>query len=466
MDKKKILDWLVQEAESKAQKHYQRCYHRTCKLTSLQDALWWLNDQPNQKGQLLPDRLPQEPSKMIPVLKKHFNNKVSFISLVLHHHFPREYFFYRPSKLDKEIVAGLDFFSDVVPEFGLPFSQVGGRNLRNYLRLNEALLSFARGRWPRLKNYQERLMYFLYEGLGRPFQSGGLQQRYWLMAAGPDYFEHLDAGRRLDWTGGKDIQVGDVAFMYRTRPRAAITDLYRVTGGPYFTPWAGWGGFDVDMKKICRVDDIPFSEMRSDKDIGEWSVVRKFLVGTRAEPIPPLVCNSLLRRIPDKVRDDHGLKDEAVVLPPEPSARQPTLATPRYAGRFASEEEFEEKVILPLLKRWGFARKAQHSCRYRTSSKYRTGLVDFLVSDQGERLTLFEDKRQIVNDKELQPYVDQAKTYALLLALPSFVVASPQGMWLYALDADQEQLIKPIPTAGTHKQQEDKFKSLLLQLRK
>lgn len=465
MDKKLILDWLVQEAESKAQAHYKKCYGRTCKLTSLQEALSWLN---NQKEISLPGRLPIEPSKMIPVLKKHFKNKVSFISLVLHHHFPRDYFFYRRSKLEKEIFAGLDFLSDVVPEFGLPFSRTGSTSFPNYLRLNEALLSFARTRWPRLKDCQERLMYFLYEGLGGLFAEKGYYPPYWLMATKKEYWHHLDAGYDLEWTGGKDIQVGDVAFMYRIGPRAAITDIYRVTGGPYFIPWGGWGGFDVDMKKIDRVDDIPFSEMRADQYIGEWSVVKRFLVGTRAEPMPPLVCNSLLGRIPETVRHDHHLDYVPVVGdgPPPPRPLEPTLVTPRYAGRFASEEEFEEKVILPLLKRWGFARKAQYGCRYRTSSEYHIGLVDFLVSDHGERLTLFEDKFQIASDEDLQPYVDQAKTYALLLGLPSFVVASPEGMWLYTLDGDQEQLVNPIPTAGTHKQQEDKFKSLLLQLRK
>ena len=472
MDKKLILDWMVQEAESKAQKHYRECYRRTRRLASLDHDLCWLN---KDKEISLPGRLPKDPSKMIPVLKKHFKNKrnkISFISLVLHHYFPEEYFFYRPSQLEEEIFTGLGFLSDVVPEFDLPFSRVGGTNFRNYLRLNEALISFARGRWPSPKDWQDRLMYFLYEGLGRPFVEKGYHPPYWLMVTGPEFFGSLDNNKSLDWSGAKEMQVGDTVFMYRKLPRAAITDIFRVATEPRFIPWDGWDGFDVDIDKLCSLrKDIPFSQLKADDVIGNWGVVKKALVGTVAVPMPPRVSNSLLGIIPKTVREKYRLRCEHVPPPPpagsqQPPFPQPTLATPQYTGNFALEADFEKQVIAPLLKRWGFGPKPQYGFRYRTSSDYHIGLVDFLVSDQGEPLTLFEDKLRIVNDEELQPCVDQAKTYALLLALPSFVVASPQGMWLYALDGDQERLIKPITTAGTHKQQEDEFKSLLQQQRK
>ena len=470
MDTKMILDWLVQEAEDKAQAHYREYYRRTCRLTSLHEALYYLN---NQKEMPLPDPLPKEPSKMIRILEGHFKKEnvprkklTSFISLVLHHHFSEGYFFYRPSKLDKEIFAGLDFFSDLVPEFGLPSSLVGGTNIRTYLRLNKALLSFARARWPRLKDRQERLMYFLYEGLGRLFVEKGYHPPYWLMATGPEFFRWLDTAKRLDWSGAKEMQVGDTVFMYRVSPRKAITDIYRVATEPRFIPWGGWDGFDVDIDKVCSIEDIRFSEMNADRIIGEWGVVKKHLRGTVAVPVPPRVCNSLLNRIPKQLRRKHKLEDVPMVDTLQDFPHPPTLATPRYAGRFPLEADFEERIIAPLVRRWGFKAKRQHPCPYRTSSEDHIGLVDYLVSDQGEALTLFEDKLQIVKDEVLRPYVDQAKTYALLLALPSFVVASPEGMWLYALDGAQERLVKSIPTTGTHEEQEDKFKSLLLQLRK
>jgi hypothetical protein len=64
----------------------------------------------------------------------------------------------------------------------------------------------------------------------------------------------------------------------------------------------------------------------------------------------------------------------------------------------------------------------------------------------------------------LEPAVDQAKSYALLLGLPSFVVASPEGMWVYALDKAQEKLVSPLPANVMNP--EGEIKSLLLGLRR
>jgi len=79
---------------------------------------------------------------MIPILRKHFKDNVTFISAMLHHYFPKQYFFYRVSKLEKEIFKGLEFFKEVVPEFaGLRFPGVSRTGFDRYLKLNEALLN-------------------------------------------------------------------------------------------------------------------------------------------------------------------------------------------------------------------------------------------------------------------------------------------------------------------------------------
>jgi hypothetical protein len=153
------------------------------------------------------------------------------------------------------------------------------------------------------------------------------------------------------------------------------------------------------------------------------------------------------------------------VSPLEPPAQLPTLATPEHSGRFALEEAFEEKVIIPLLKRWEFTYEAQYSCPVWIGSRAQQLWVDFLVSDDEGPLTLFEDKLRIVRDKELESAVGQAKSYALLLGLRSFVVASPEGLWLYSLSGNQEKLIEQIPAVKAREQQEKEFRDLLLRLR-
>jgi hypothetical protein len=120
------------------------------------------------------------------------------------------------------------------------------------------------------------------------------------------------------------------------------------------------------------------------------------------------------------------------------------------------------------LRGWGFQYKRQ--CHFKVGKK--EFVADFCVNDeQGRPLTVFEDKAEIRSNEALQSAVDQqAKPYAIHLRLPSFVVASPEGMWLYSLDRNKEKLEKRFSTAAMKDlNQEDEFnefKRLLSSLRK
>jgi len=404
---------------------------------------------------------------MIPILRKHFKDNVTFISAMLHHYFPKQYFFYRVSKLEKEIFKGLEFFKEVVPEFaGLRFPGVSRTGFDRYLKLNEALLNFARGCWPGHGTPQRRLMYFLYEGLGRLFMERSDHSPYWVAAAGEEYFWALDSEDEISWSSRKEMQPGDLVFMYRKDPRKAITDIYRVKSEPYFTPWGGWWGFDADMTKVCAIEGITFADMRKDEVLGKWGTVKKFFVGVVAEPVPSIIYNGLLKKVPETLRKKHHLEFAKVVKPesPEPPpglTQLPTVAWD-FSGQFPTEAKFEEEVIIRLLKKhWSFKYTGQYTCPFRIGSQDHQGEVDFLVSDKEGPLTLFEDKLHILNDKELNLAVAQAKSYALLLGLPSFIVASPEGMWVYALDRNQERL----QLSADEGNREEEIKNLLLRLR-
>jgi hypothetical protein len=229
----------------------------------------------------------------------------------------------------------------------------------------------------------------------------------------------------------------------------------------------GWGGFDAYLTKVCAIEDIPFADMRKDDILGKWGVVKKFFVGVVAEPVPPAIYNRLLEKIPSAIREKHKLKF-AKILTAEgktPTLSQPpTLTTSHLSGQFPSEEKFEEERIIPLLRRWRLQYKRQHFCPFRIGSQDLFGRVDFYVSDKAGLLTVFEDKLWITNDNDLKPAVAQAKSYALLLGSPSFVVASPERMWLYSLDRNHETLYPQLPGADLN-QQEEEFRSLLLRLR-
>lgn len=467
MNKQMILSWLLQEAERRETSYRP-------KYNTLEEAL---HELANRRENPLPASIPRQSGEAVPLLREHFRDNVTFVSLVLNDRFPEEYLFYRVSQLEGEILEGLDFFAEIVPEFELEFPRIGRRGFARYEKLNRALLSFAHDQWPDLKEPQARMAAFLYDGLGRLFLTKSDYNRYWISASRPEHWWELDKETVDKWSGCKEMKVDDLVFIYRTAPRKAITDIYRVVARPgsrkwpfagllgaskrgserepgiQFDIWGAWNGFWVTLRRVCRLEDIPFALMRTDPVLSQWGTVRKQFTGTITEPVPHSVYNRLLELVPEALRVEHGLEEEPV---------EPGMGS---SGGFSSEAEFEEEVVIPLLKRWRFRFERQHLCRFRIGSQNHPCRVDFLVKDERGPLTLFEDKFRIRNENQLTPAVEQAKSYALMLGLPSFVVAAPEGIWLYSLERNVEELRFEVPGDGLAEQEEE-LRRMIVRFRK
>jgi len=396
------------------------------KPDNLMDNLYMLN---HRREVALPDPLPPDPDAMVAVLRTHFKDKVTLISRVLNHYFPEQYIFYNVSKLEDEIFDGLDFFSDLFPPFKFSFERVGKTGWDRYLELNQAMFEFANAAWPEAKDLHGRILFFLYNGLGLLFSNREEIRRYWIATCSQEHYGLLESPEGIGWSGRKDMRPGDLVFFYRTAPTKAITDIFEVTDEPYFEPFWSYDGFRVGMNPVCRIPDIPFSEMRLDPVLKEWGIIRAQFQGVVAEPVPYRMYNRLLELIPAELRVEHGLTSEVV-------------STASSAGDFGSEAEFDEKFIAPLLDKLGLKHSYQHNCRFALGSQVVHGRVDFFVSDERGPLTLFEDKIRIRDDKELKAARDQGASYALQLGLPSFVIAAPEGLWVYRLNKNTPELVR------------------------
>jgi thioredoxin 1 len=99
-----------------------------------------------------------------------------------------------------------------------------------------------------------------------------------------------------------------------------------------------------------------------------------------------------------------------------------------------NEATFEDLVIAPLLDRWGLTYVRQAPC-----PAPARGRIDILVYERSldQPLTLFENKRQIASTYAFRQARAQAHRYARALRLPSFVVAAPAGLWIYACVGQQ-----------------------------
>lgn len=447
MDRAHILGLLLDDAE-KNEHHYQRQVDTKDELHQ-----FLLEDLQNLGGDkvTLPDPLPSISSEAVPLVRDHFNDNVTLGSRVLNHLFPDQYLFYRPSKLEEEIFTAFDYFSSAGAILEFSFSKVGETGFDRYLELNDVLLGSFNTAYPELKNPQARVTWFLYEGLYRLFLEKRDYHRYWIMVTRKEDFAELDSSDDLVWSARKEMQPGDLVFIYRTAPRSAITDVFEVKGESYFEPWAPWEGFWADLSRVCRIEDVTFADLRNDRVLKNWGVVRKQFQEVIVEAVPHSVYNRLLDKISASTRSLHNLESE------------PTANMGR-SGQFASEADFEDQVIGPLLRRWDFDYQRQYRCHFRFGRQDHPGLVDFLVRDGRGSITLFENKFRILNGKSLKEAADQGKSYALMLGLPSFVVASPEGLWIYSLDRNQESLEMQI-SLDELEEKDDEVRRMLLKLR-
>jgi hypothetical protein len=286
MNKVHLLELLLEDAEKKV--HYYQMQTET--TTELRQVL--IEDLQNLgvEKATLPDPLPPVPSEAIPLLRGHFKDNVTLISRVLNYLFPEQYLFYRVSKLEEEIFLAFEFFSSIAPAFAFSFSRVGRRGFDRYLELNEALIESFNAAYPQPNDLQARVAWFLYEGLGGLFNEKSDYSRYWVMATREENFADLDSGDDLNWSARKEMQPGDLVFIYRTAPRKAITDVFKVRDEPVFDPWAPWEGFWADLSRLCRIEDVTFADLRKDPTLKSWGVVRKQFQGGMISGTPTRPC--------------------------------------------------------------------------------------------------------------------------------------------------------------------------------
>lgn len=144
---------------------------------------------------------------------------------------------------------------------------------------------------------------------------------------------------------------------------------------------------------------------------------------------------------------------------PPKAPRAGEVARPR------NEREFELVYVEPLIQRLGLTFEYQFRERWKRGSQYFPYKVDYLVGSDGDRLTLFENKLSIRSENAREEPVKQARSYAMELGVPSFVVAAQEGLWLYRVWNSREDLVYPHVHWHEIGQHEAKLKSLMLWLR-
>ena len=130
------------------------------------------------------------------------------------------------------------------------------------------------------------------------------------------------------------------------------------------------------------------------------------------------------------------------------------------------EARFEDAVLIPQLEGWGFTVQRQVACTRTGTSTPQRGRIDLLVCDGsvGTPITLIESKRRIRDEADLHQAALQAATYARSLALPTFLVAAPRGIWVYRCGRAGFGCVRHFTSLELH-QAPELLHQLLLELR-
>jgi thiol-disulfide isomerase/thioredoxin len=126
------------------------------------------------------------------------------------------------------------------------------------------------------------------------------------------------------------------------------------------------------------------------------------------------------------------------------------------------EATFEDRVVVPLLERWGLT-----YVRQAASPAPARGRIDFLVYENPAEppLTLFENKRSLGAPPALAQAAAQAHGYARALGLPTCVVAAPAGLWIYTSATVKPALVRQISSLELLQRPDDAL-AILRQLRR
>jgi hypothetical protein len=124
------------------------------------------------------------------------------------------------------------------------------------------------------------------------------------------------------------------------------------------------------------------------------------------------------------------------------------------------EARLEDVMLIPLFAQWGWTVQRQAACAL--GDKQR-GRIDLLVFDNADAppITLVESKRAIRSAYELQQAVAQAQAYARSFELPSFLIAAPQGIWVYRCDGAQAVCVRQLNSLELHHSPEQLHQLLL-----
>ncbi|WP_019133481.1 hypothetical protein [Kallipyga massiliensis] len=250
---------------------------------------------------------------------------------------------------------------------------------------------------------------------------------YFIGSSKDDIYYTTDPEAITPWQCNPETEVGDNIVMYLTSPTSAIDSIWRSASVGFNDPFFYYYRCTYISHPV-KIKNIPLSQMREDKILGNLPIVRKNMQGINGVEILPSAYNRIL----DLSNEDL----ERIEYTPYES----------HEG-ISREKDVETQLIKPFLAELGYSEADYIKQLYiRVGNDNHLLIPDFVinpVTSLGHQKADFviEAKFTLVSRKAIEAAKIQARSYAKILSAKYAVLSSKEGIWIMDAGDDYSQCI-------------------------
>ena len=348
------------------------------------------------------------------------------VSLAFHSTFPA---FFAPYLFTRRF----NTFQAICDTFGIPLLPPPKRPQERersiyYLAINDALQEFRQ-----LQGLtSNELTAFLYDFAPKVLAADIGQElppptSVWFAIGGDPDYEFLNTATISDpasWQGNLSARRGDIVLMYRKAPLSHIESAWRIIEDGFSDPFFFYHT-TIWIDQCVRFPPIKIKELREHPKLGQNGIVRRDFVGASGSRVPTEDYRAILTLLETK-----GFDSSQLLVP----------ASYEFEGaaQIEDEEDVEQTLVEPLLKRLGYQQSdwlKQMSLRMGRGERVYPDYALLAKTKHGDEsaVILVEAKYHITTQKQLEDAFKQAKSYAWRLQSQAFLLAAMEGVWLFRI---------------------------------
>lgn len=249
--------------------------------------------------------------------------------------------------------------------------------------------------------------------------------KVYISGANPDrdheYLQNISDKSICYWQGNPDSQPGDIVLLYERAPYSHISSVWQAIAPGYDDPFRYYPGM-IWVGHPVSIPPVSLEDLKCDPTWSRKGLVKANMQGISGKPCTREEYAALLAMLRGKGFDISS-------LPP-----MPQIAT---SSKFplSNERDVEEFLLEPFLKRLGLDQEhwvRQMPLRMGRGIRY---YPDYVINPDVTRgyergAFLWEAKFRILNRKQLNAALQQARSYAMRLDCQGLGLVSGDGIWL------------------------------------